>query len=305
MCLLPRIASNRADLMIKPAAASDARTWRIVAVLASLLACSTFGIAEDVVRAAPVTPLDHGFSGLYNMDFAGAQKDFASWQAQHPDDPVGPVSEAAGLLFSEFSRLGVLESQFFENDDSFLSRSKLTADPAVRDRFQAAIGRADNLAHARLAKDPNDRNALFAATMCSGLQADYAALIEKRNLASLHFTKEASTSAQQLLAVCSDCYDGLLATGFSKYIIGSMAAPMRWMLRMGGLAGDKQQGIADLQMTAARGHYLAPFARILLAIAYVREKDKARALQVLNDLHIQFPGNTLFPHEISRLQALR
>jgi hypothetical protein len=117
--------------MIKPAAASDARTWRIVAVLASLLAFSTSGIAEDVVRAAPVTPLDHGFSGLYNMDFAGAQKDFASWQVQHPDDPVGPVSEAAGLLLSEFSRLGVLESQFFENDDSFLARSMLTADPAL------------------------------------------------------------------------------------------------------------------------------------------------------------------------------
>jgi hypothetical protein len=28
-----------------------------------------------------------------------------------------------------------------------------------------------------------------------------------------------------------------------------------------------------------------------------------RALQVLNDLHIQFPGNKLFPHEIARLLA--
>jgi hypothetical protein len=268
------------------------------------LATSSIVSAEDVVRVAPLTPLDHGFSGLYNLDFSGAQKDFAAWQAQHPDDPVGPVSEAAGLLFSEFNRLGVLEAQFFENDDSFSARSKLTADPVVRDHFEAAIGRADSLARTRLAKDPKDRDALFASTMCSGLQADYAALIEKRNLASLRFTKEASVSAQQLLSVCHDCYDGLLATGFSKYIIGSMAAPMRWMLRLGGLPGDKQQGIADLQTTAAHGHYLAPFARILLAIAYVREKDKPRALQVLNDLHIQFPGNTLFPHEISRLQAM-
>jgi hypothetical protein len=42
-------------------------------------------------------------------------------------------------------------------------------------------------------------------TMASGLRADYAALVEKKNLASLHFTKEASTWAQQLLAVCNDC----------------------------------------------------------------------------------------------------
>ena len=117
----------------------------------------------------------------------------------------------------------------------------------------------------------------YLRSLCApGLQADYAALIEKRNLASLHFTKEASASAQQLLAVCHDCYDALLATGFSKYVIGSMAAPVRWFLRMGGLPADKQSGISDLQTTAEHGHYLAPFARILLAIAYVREKDKGR-----------------------------
>jgi hypothetical protein len=218
---------------------------------------------------------------------------------------VGPVSEAAGYLFSEFNRLGVLEAQFYENDEAFAGRPKLTPDPAVREHFLAAIGRAETLSRARLAKDSKDRDALFAFTLSAGLQADYAALIEKRNLASLRFTKEASASAQELLAVCHDCYDALLATGFSKYLIGSMAAPIRWILRLGGLPADKQGGIADLETTAEHGHYLAPFAKILLAIAYVREKDKPRALQLLTALGREFPGNTLFPREISHLQATR
>ncbi len=247
--------------------------------------------------------LDHGFAGLYNLDFIGAQKDFTAWQAQHPDDPVGPVSEAAGLLFSEFNRLGVLEAQFLENDAAFESRSKVTADPEVKQHFQAALNRAESLAHSRLTKNSKDRDALFAMTLSSGLQADYAALIEKRNMASLHFTKEASNWAQQLLSVCSDCYDVHVATGFSKYIIGSMAAPVRWILRLGGVAGDKQAGLADLQLTAERGHYLAPFARILLAIAYVREKDRPRALRLLTGLRTQFPGNPLYAREIARLQT--
>lgn len=281
----------------------DARATRIVAVLWAACALSIVAAANDVPQPAAVSALDHGFSGLYNLDFAGAQKDFAAWQQLHPDDPVGPVSEAAGFLFSEFNRLGVLESQFYEDDDAFAGRPKLTPDPAVRERFLAAIGRAETLAHARLAKDPKDRDGLFALTLSSGLQADYAALIEKRNLASLHFTREASASAQQLLAVCHDCYDALLATGFSKYIIGSMVAPVRWILRLGGLPADKQGGIADLQTTAEHGHYLAPFARILLAIAYVREKDKTRALQLLGGLQREFPANTLFPREIAHLQT--
>lgn len=280
----------------------DARTPGLVTMLLLSVALAA-GAEAAPASIPPGTALDRGFAGLYNLDFSGAQKDFVSWEAQHPDDPVGPVSEAAGFLFSEFNRLGILESQFYENDTAFASRSKLSPDPAVRDRFQSALSRAETLAQARLAKEPKDRDALFALTLSSGLQADYAALIEKRNLASLHYTKQASAWAQQLLAVCSDCHDAMVATGFSKYIIGSMSAPVRWFLRMDGLPGDRQAGIADLQLTAQHGHYLAPFARILLAIAYVREKEKSRALQMLDALRVDFPGNTLFPREIARLQA--
>ena len=281
----------------------DVRAWVIVAVLGSSSVVAPYGRAEDTSRTPPKSSLDRGFTGLYNLDFAGAQNDFAAWEKQYPADPIGPVSEAAGYLFSEFNRLGVLEAQFYENDDAFEGRPKLSPDPSLRDRFQAAISRSENLAHARLATDPKDRDALFALTLSSGLQADYAALIEKRNLLSLHFTKQASAWAQQLLAVCHDCYDALLATGFSKYIIGSMAAPVRWILRMGGLPADKQGGIADLQTTADHGHYLAPFARILLSIAYVREKDKTRAVELLSGLQREFPGNTLFPRQIAHLQS--
>ena len=130
----------------------------------------------------PDSALDRGFSGLYNLDFAGAQKDFSAWEADHPDDPVGPVSEAAGFLFSEFNRLGILEAQFYADDETFLARPKLAADPAVRDRFEAAIARAKNLARSRFINDANDRDALFAMTLASGLQADYAALIDHRTL---------------------------------------------------------------------------------------------------------------------------
>lgn len=281
----------------------DARAWVVVTILLWCLA--HIASAEDVPGTGADSPLDRGFAGLYNLDFAGAQNEFESWEKQHPEDPVGPVSEAAGFLFSEFNRLGVLEAQFYENDSTFFGRPRLAPDPSLRDRFERAISRAETLANARLMKDPKDRDALFALTLSSGLQADYAALIEKRNMVSLHFTKQATVSAQELLAICPDCYDALLATGFSKYIIGSMAAPVRWILRMGGLPADKQGGITDLQTTADHGRYLAPFARILLSIAYVREKKKSRAIELLSGLQQEFPANTLFSREIAHLQSSR
>ena len=196
-----------------------------------------------------------------------------------------------------------MEGQFYESDKQFDGRKKLTPDATVRDRFSAALDQAEARAKARLAKDGKDRNALFALTLSTGLKADYAALVEKSNLTSLHFTRESEHWSEQLLSVDPNCYDAHIASGIAKYIVGSMSAPVRWLLRMGGVPGDKYQGIAELQLTAQRGEYLAPFARILLAIAYVREKDKLRARELLASLQNDFPNNPLFAKEIARLDS--
>jgi hypothetical protein len=173
----------------------------------------------------------------------------------------------------------------------------------VRDHFNAAVNQAETLAQSRLSKNRSDCNALFAMVLSFGLKADYAALIEKHNLASLRLTKEATGWAQQLLAQNPGYYDAHLATGISQYLSGSMSAPVRWFLRLDGVSADKQAGIRDLQLTAEHGYYLAPFARILLAIAYVREKDLRRARELLVALRDEFPRNPLFGQEISRLDS--
>ncbi len=257
--------------------------------------------AAHAVEIFTPSGLDRGFNRLYDLDFPGAQKEFQSWEQQNPDNPMGPVSEAAGVLFSEFNRLGVLESQFYEDDSTFASRKKYDADAKQRELFDQELTRAETLGKSRLAHDKNDHDALLGMTLANGLRADYAALIEKRTLSSLHYTKESSAWAEQLLATHPVCYDAYLAGGISRYIVGSMAAPVRWLLHMGGVSGDKARGIAELQTTATKGRLLAPFARILLAIAYVREKDTARARDMLLNLQKDFPNNRLFPLELARL----
>jgi len=264
-----------------------------------VLSAVTFASAD-----APLPALDQGFRRLYDLDFSGAQKDFERWEQQNPDNPVGPISEAAGVLFSEFNRLGVLEAQFYENDSSFAARKKYHVDATTRAVFEQRLRKAEELARVRLAHDAKDRDALFAMTLTYGLRSDFAALIEKRNLASLHYTKEASLWANQLLAADPHCSDAHLAGGISRYIIGSMAAPVRWILRVGGIPGDKAAGIAELQITARDGRLLAPFARILLAIAYVREKQTARARELLLSLQNEFPNNPLFARELTRLDKI-
>jgi hypothetical protein len=277
------------------------RSLKISFVLAILAFLPWRAAAADFNIAPP--PLDRGFHLLYNLDFNGAHNVFTAYEQSHPEDPMGPTANAAGALFSEFHRLGILESQFFELDKRFENRPKQRPDPAVRAQFEAAIGRANTIARARLAKNPKDENSLFALTLINGLQSDYAALIDKRNFDSLRYTKEAAEWAQQTLAVDPHCYDAHIAGGVSKYLVGSMPAPVRWLVRLGGVSGDKQAGIEELQLVAAHGRYLAPFADILLAIAYVREHDKEHARELLATLRDEFPANPLFAQEIARLDS--
>src|SRR5438128_1706129 len=256
-------------------------------VLVLCLAC-TVTLCEAAVPTLSLSPLASGYKMMYDLDFDNAHQVFLSWQQQHPEDPLGPVSNGAGYLFSELHRLGVLEAQFYTDDKAFDARKKMTPDPELKKQFEASLNLAEQRANATLVKNPKDSDALFALTLVSGLKADYAALIEKRNMASLSLTKEASARAQTLLAADPNRYDAYIATGIGKYIICSMAAPVRWLLRIGGFNGDKNAGIEELKLTAQKGTYLGPFARILLAIAYVRYKDKLKARELLPSLPEQF-----------------
>ncbi len=251
--------------------------------------------------AAEDPSLDRGFHYLYNLQFDDAQVQFHRWQQQFPDDPVGPAAESAAYLFQEFDRLGILEVQLFTRSGSVGPEKKVEPDPKIRSRFFDAAERATQAANRRLAANPRDVDALFALTLASGQTADYQALIEKRTLASLQSAKRATTWARQLLAVDPHYYDAYVASGSEKYIIGSLIAPVRWLLSLDGVNGDKDEGIRQVTLTAQNGRYLAPLARILLALAYLREHKDAEARTLLVQLRADFPANTVFQKVLTQL----
>ncbi len=262
---------------------------RYTSVAVSLL----LALAAPAFAMAP-TPIEHGFQSMYNLDFQRAHQDFSAWEQTHPEDPLGPVSQATGFLFAEFARLGVLESQLFTNDKVFGERSKLNPDPNVRRQFDTALDRGDQLAAAALKRQPNDSNALFAKVLATGLRSDYAALIDKEDLAALSYMKQGRILAQQLLQQKPDAYDALLAVGVENYLTGIKPVPVRWILRLGGIKPDKEQGIRELQQTAAHGDLLKPFAKLLLAVAALRDNDDAQGCSLLHELAVAYPQNTLY-----------
>jgi len=254
--------------------------------------------------ASSASRLETGYREMYDLQFDDAHQTFGEWERSHPDDPFAPTSDAAAYLFSEFDRLGILQSEFFLDDSEFRHRARPAPDPRAREAFDSQLKKSEQLAALILARTPQDKNALFAKTLDLGLRSDYSALIEKRYVASLRDMKSAGLLAEQLLKLDPTNYDAYVAVGVENYMLGLNPAPMRWLLRIYGAETDKQKGIEHLRLTAEKGLYLAPFARLLLAVAALRDKDRDRARQLLQGLAKEFPHNRLYARELARLQAI-
>jgi hypothetical protein len=56
-------------------------------------------------------------------------------------------------------------------------------------------------------------------------------------------------------------------------------------------------------MTALHGYYLEPFAKLLLAVAALRDKNSERAAELLKELCDRFPHNQLYSRELERLTS--
>lgn len=261
--------------------------------------------AQPAWVAEPATPVEAGFHLLYQLKFQQAREQFSAWERQYPDDPMGYCAEAASYLFEEFNSQGVLTSEFFLDDKRLLGGIPGKPDERLGAAFHAVVDHAQKLGQVRLDRNPRDPAGLLALTMTNGMLADYASLIEKRQMATLHLLGVSEGFAQRLLTVDPSAGDAYVALGVSNYILACLPAYKRFFLRLGGVHGDKTVGMHQLERAVASANYLQPYAELLLALTSLREKQPQRAQALLAHLSGEFPQNPLFARELAKLGALR
>ena len=273
-------------------------------MLLKIWALALIGTAAGYATCtAETSNLDQAYRSMYNLDFSAAQQELKEWEQSHPGEPLGPVSEAASYLFAELDRLGSLQSQLFENDQRFENRKQLAPDGQTESLFRGAINRATAQAAKKLADDPSSATAMLSETLAYGLEADYAALIEKRDMQALSYIKQGRRWAQSTLTSDPMCFDAYLALGVENYLLGSKPVVVRAFLRLGGAHVDREKGIDELQITADKGRLLKPFATLLLAVAALRDRDLGKAHKLLQGLKEAFPDNPLYGQELAKLES--
>jgi hypothetical protein len=282
----------------------DAREARVRFILRFIIGMTILVRLDSAEAGMPTNPhLEASFRLMYELGFDAARARLGFCRQADPEDSLCAAAEAASYLFEEFSQKGVLTSAFFLDDERLLGGIEGSPDKERNAAFLAANQRARKMAEVRLVTMPQHPGALLTLALTDGMQGDFEALIMKRQLQSLKFIRRAEKEANALLRVEPDNGDAFVALGSANYIIGCMPAYKRFVLWFGGIHGDRQIGMEQLQMAATRGHYLRPLAKTMLALAAEREHQFDLARSLFADLHGEFPDNPVFAHELSLLNS--
>ena len=265
-----------------------------------MLALTPLAAAE---QKRPQTEIDLAFAKLYDLDFPGAHRILDEYIAKDPVDPLAEAVSAAAYMFQEFHRMKILETEFLTNDKKVSDKKKsIDPDPVVRKNFLGALDRTQTKAQNVLNGQPGDAKALFAMSLRYGLQSDYNSLVEKKQWASFTLMKTSNEFGVKLLQQHPDYVDAYLTSGMTEYIVGSLPFFLRWFIKIDGVEGTKEAARIKLERVSTSGRYLEPFAKILLALYWVREKQPRSAIPLLTELSSRFPNNTLYRSELAKLR---
>lgn len=243
--------------------------------------------------------IDRIFNRLYDFHFAESQSLAAAYIETHPDDPMGYASLAASFTFSEMNRLQIFDKDMF-TEEKQSGNGAARAGAEAKRAFEDALNRAKNSGSEALKKNSTDTNALLALLIAAGAERDFAALIEKRYKDSFYAAKASQAYALRLQAVDPDMADPWFTRGFSEYLVGSMPAVVRWLMKIEMVDGNKQRGVDYMEKCAQNGRYLKPFAQMMLATVYRKEKrfvDSRRMMQAFSSEH---PLNQTVRNELAK-----
>jgi tetratricopeptide (TPR) repeat protein len=268
---------------------------RLVPALLSVL-CVLPSFAADAVMLK-------GFEHFYNLEYDEAISEFRGLIAKEPANPNYHNHLAQAVLYQEMFKAGALESELVSGTNPFIRRDKVNVTTEAAASFDQSINKAMSLAQESINKNAGDTAALYALGVAHGLRANYNFLVRKAWMDSLRDATAARKAHNRVVELDPKFIDARLIQGVHDYVVGSL--PWHWKVLgfLGGIRGDREEGMKTLRLVAENGNANRFDAQVLLAAIYRREKRSKEALPLLTGLIRRFPRNYLFRLETVQMYS--
>lgn len=268
-----------------------------------LLVGLTCLLAAAPVAADAVDPWVYAYAGLdhfYNLEYDDAIADLQKAVDGEPQNPIFYNFLANAYLFKELYRLGQLEGNLYDASNPFLREKQPQPDPVQVGKVKELVARVKKMCEARLAKNPNDVEALYALGTAYGIEGNYKFTIEKSWYQALSAGSKANELHEKVLKLNPSYSDAKLIPGVYQYVVGSIPRSVKWLAFLLGYHGSKERGIQYLQEAMLHGKYTTSDAAVLLSVIYNREQRFDYARQLLEHLADFYPRNPMLRLEIGR-----
>src|ERR1041384_6833608 len=280
---------------------------RVIASILLVIFWTITTLAQDQ-QARLDTLRAEGYEALYNLDYETARNRFQKMVELSPDNPAGPQCMASSLWLQQLNQSWELKSTLYST--SAYPEGKPQVDPKQADEFRKWVRRAKQLAQTRLRKDPHDVEALYFLGAAEGVEASYAAGVERKFMAAFRAGNDSVDHHREVLKLAPDFHDAELTIGLMNYIVGSLPLPTKMLVATMGVRGSRKRGLEMLERVATEGKWARDVARVLLVDLYKREKRFEDAAQMARDLAAKYPRNYLFKLQVadaltSQIVALR
>ena len=262
-----------------------------------------------VTSPAALTPAirelrDAGTAALFNIDYATARAKFEEIRKQAPQHPAGDLYLAIATWLEHLYRNRRLQTSLYNSESSFYAGAENAkeetegdaVDPVVDKAFRDRIQQAKLKALTLFNQNKKDPDAVYFLGAVHGVLAGYEASTARKFFAAMRNGSRNVDLHQKVIELKPDYYDAYLSIGTYHYILGSLPFYMKALAALGGMRGNKQKGISELQKVVEMGSN-ADDASVLLLAIYQNEKRPNDALGILQKLSAKYPRNYLLKLE--------
>ena len=271
----------------------------------AVLLCTAFGSrADDKVHTNPLNldpQVREAYRYFYLLDFPTAVARFERIHEVHPGDPQATAMLLNAVVFQELYREDLLDTTFYANDGFLTGKHATDEDPRKRDQILALSDEAVQEADARISKNPNDVDALFARGWVRSLKCTYIAMVERAFASGFRLAGKAKDDCAHALQIDPDYVDAKLVVGVYEYVVGALPLPFKFLIGFMGITGSKSKGMEMLWDDARRGPSTSVAARTVIALFLRREGKYKEAIGVVGSLKQEYPRDYLFCLEEANL----
>ncbi|HJZ12705.1 MAG TPA: tetratricopeptide repeat protein, partial [Acidobacteriota bacterium] len=200
-------------------------------------------------------------------------------------------------------KLRRLQTSLYNRNDAFFTKKTKELDPAVDKEFTEIMSKGMRLCEEKLKKDKNDIHAMYYLGIAKGAYAGYETTVRRSFFSSLKNGSAAVDLHRNVLKRDPGFIDAYVSLGMYDYVTGSLPLAVKILAFLGGVRGSKKDGIAKLEKVVREGHYARVEAQVLLVLLYDREKRLGDSLNLLKELSVKFPRNSVFQLEKGRTLA--